>query len=31
MKFTKFAIVSVFFISGCGGDSEEESPCPEVT
>ncbi len=31
MKGLKLVILSVFLISGCGGDSEEESECPEVT
>jgi hypothetical protein len=31
VKCMKFAIVSVFFISGCGGDSEDEAACPEIT
>jgi hypothetical protein len=31
VKGLKLVILSVFLISGCGGDSEEESECPEVT
>jgi hypothetical protein len=31
MNFLKLAIVSVFFVTGCGGDNEEESECPEIT
>lgn len=31
MNFLKLAIVSVVFVTGCGGDNEEESECPEIT
>ena len=31
MNVLKLAIVSVVFITSCGGDNEEASECPEIT
>lgn len=31
MKVLKLVILSVFFLSGCSTDSDDESECPEVT
>jgi hypothetical protein len=31
MKVLKLAVVSVVFVTGCGGDNKDVSECPEIT